>query len=135
MQISLQSGIRRTAAEQDTARENAAEKGQTMLEKIKSYTRTDEKVIEQVIDQDVVMINHMVLPHGEALPEHRANSNVFMVVVRGQVTLRLDQQDPHSYTFGQIIEIPYQTLMNVSNQAEEILEFFVVKAPGPRTMS
>lgn len=106
-----------------------------MLEKIKSFTKTDEKVIEQVIDQDVVMINHMVLPQGEALPEHRANSNVFMTVVRGQVTLRLDNQDPHQYLCGQIIEIPYQTLMNVSNQSEQILEFFVVKAPGPRTMA
>ena len=103
-----------------------------MLEKTKQFTRTDEKTIEQVIDQDVVMINHMVLPKGDALPEHNANSNVFMTVVRGTVTLQLGSQEAHTYVHGNIIEIPFGTRMNVSNQHDETLELFVVKAPGPR---
>src|SRR5690554_2996571 len=99
-------------------------RGSHMLEKTKEFSRTEEKTIEQVIDQDVVMINHMVLPKGEALPEHNANSNVFMTVVRGTVTLQLASQEPHEYEHGQIIEIPYGTRMNVSNQHDKTLELF-----------
>ncbi|NCC48754.1 MAG: hypothetical protein EOM13_06840 [Clostridia bacterium] len=106
-----------------------------MLEKPYAFAGGEEKTIEQVIDRDEVMINHMILPRGAALPQHNANSNVFMTVVRGQVTLQLDDQPPHCYEAGQIIEIPFRTLMNVSNQDEAVLELFVIKAPGPRTMN
>lgn len=106
-----------------------------MLEKPYTFTRSEAKTIEQVVDLDEVMINHMILPRGAALPQHNANSNVFMTVVRGRVTLQLDDQEAHAYDAGQIIEIPFRTLMNVSNQDDAVLELFVIKAPGPRTMN
>ncbi len=106
-----------------------------MLEKQYTFTKGDEKTIERVIERDEVMINHMILPQHAALPQHNANSNVFMIVARGQVTLQLDDQPAHRYEAGQIIEIPFRTLMNVSNQDEPILELWVIKAPGPHLMN
>ena len=103
-----------------------------MIENVRKFSRKNDKVVEQIIDQDVVMINHMILPKGEALPEHKANSNVFMTTVKGKVTLKLNDQNPQVYDSGHILEIPYNTLMNVSNQHDELLELFVVKAPGPK---
>ena len=49
-----------------------------MIETIFTYTATDEKVIERLINEDVAMINHVVLPGGERLPEHHSDSNVFL---------------------------------------------------------
>lgn len=106
-----------------------------MVEKYVRFTVTNEKTIEKVIDQDLVAINHMVLPQGDSLPEHYANSNVFMVVARGTVTLRLDEQEDHKYEAGNILQIPYKTKMNVSNKDPQVLELFVVKAPGPSAMN
>jgi quercetin dioxygenase-like cupin family protein len=103
-----------------------------MVEKPYSFTLTDEKLVERILEDDHVGINHMVLPRGGALPEHYSNSHVYMIVLRGQVTLQLNEQPEHRYPAGTIVNIPYQTKMNVSNQDEEILEFFVVKAPSPR---
>jgi quercetin dioxygenase-like cupin family protein len=68
----------------------------------------------------------------QGLPEHYSNSNVYMIVVRGTLTLQLDEQEPHKYGKGNIINIPFHTKMNVNNKDEEVLELFVMKAPNPR---
>jgi quercetin dioxygenase-like cupin family protein len=107
---------------------------QQMVENKFEFTKTDTKLIERIIEDDNVGINHMVLPKGDALPEHYSNSNVYMIVVRGQVSLKLDDQDEHVYPSGSIITIPFKTKMNAYNQLDEILEFFVVKAPSPKHM-
>ena len=106
-----------------------------MIEKHNSFTVTNDKVIERIIDYDAGGINHMVLPKGEGLPIHFANAPVYMIVVRGEITLALDEQDHHTYPAGSILEIPYQTKMDVKNLQDEVTELFVVKAPGPRSMS
>lgn len=103
-----------------------------MLEKIYGFSTLDTKNIEKLIDDDPILINHMVLPKGEGLPEHYSNSNVYMIIIRGSMTLALDEQEPHLYHSGQIINIPYHTKMNVNNYNEAILEFFVIKSPNPR---
>lgn len=103
-----------------------------MIEKTYPFKVTGPKAIEKIIDEDHVAINHMVLGRGDRLPRHNANSNVYMVVVRGAVTLGLDDQAPHRYQAGSIVNIPYDTRMDVINEDEETLEMFVVKAPGPK---
>ncbi len=103
-----------------------------MLEKVYSYATSDIKNIERLIDDEPVLINHMVLPKGEGLPEHYSNSNVYMIIVRGNMTIGLDDQEPHLYSAGQIINIPYNIKMNVKNFHDDVLEFFVVKAPNPK---
>ncbi len=96
-----------------------------MVDKTTPFTRTDMKTIERVISNENLDINHMVLGNGDALPEHNANSHVQMIVVRGTIPLRLDDQDPHDYPAGHI----------VSNTHDPIAEIFVVKAPAPASMS
>ena len=106
-----------------------------MVEKLYSFSLADGKVIERIFEDDNAAINHMILQRDDALPEHRANSNVYMIVVRGNITLQLDDQQPHSYPRGSLLGIPYRTLMNVSNQNNDVAEIFVVKAPSPTKMT
>ena len=103
-----------------------------MIEKQYKFQETKDKLIERIVDDENVNINHIVLPKGGALPEHYSNSNVYMIVISGKITLKLNDQDEHSYSSGSIINIPYNTKMNVSNQQDEVMEFFIVKAPSPR---
>ena len=103
-----------------------------MVEQKYVFKRTDDKLIERVVDDENVNINHMMLPKGQALPEHYSNSNVYLIVVSGTITLELDEQDEHIYPAGSILSIPHNTRMNVFNQHEGMLEFFVIKAPNPR---
>lgn len=102
-----------------------------MIETVFSYSLEDERKVEKLIDADEVMINHMIFPKDAGLPEHNANSNVYMVILRGTLTLQLADQEPHRYGRGSIVNIPYGTRMNVSNRDEAVLEMFVIKAPTP----
>lgn len=102
-----------------------------MIETIFTYTATDEKVIERLINEDVAMINHVVLPGGERLPEHHSDSNVFLIVVRGKLSMQLGEQEAHVYS-ERVVQVPFHTKMNITNGGDEPVEFFIVKTPHPR---
>lgn len=104
-----------------------------MIERLFPFSKVgNEKIVERLVDDDAAAINHMILPQGQSLPVHEANSNVYMIVIQGYLTLQLNQQDAHRYEAGQIVNIPFGTTMDVGNKDEAILEFFVVKSPNPR---
>ncbi|NMD42829.1 MAG: hypothetical protein GYA86_05930 [Firmicutes bacterium] len=105
-----------------------------MIETKFNFTRTDGKTVEKIVEDERVAINHLVLPQGEALPEHRANSFVHMIVVRGILTLELEGQEEQQYPAGSIVAIPYRTRMHPQNRDDGVLEFFVIKAPSPKTI-
>ena len=105
-----------------------------MIEKKYNYRLVESKLIEKIIDDENLALNHMVLTKDTGLPEHYSNSNVYLIIIRGKMTIKLNDNDKAVYTKGDIINIPYNTKMNVNNYYEEILEFFVVKAPNPRDM-
>lgn len=103
-----------------------------MLEKNFKYSIENNKAIEKIINDDNLHLNHMVLNKDEGLPEHFSNSNVYMIVIRGTLSIQLDEQDVHEYVKGDILNIPYKTKMNVGNKHDETLEIFVIKAPNPK---
>lgn len=103
-----------------------------MLEKHYKYAITEEKTIERIIDDSNIHLNHMVLTTGTGLPEHFSNSNVYMVLIRGNMSIKLNEDETQLYCAGDIINIPFNTKMNVNNQHEEVLEFFVIKSPNPK---
>lgn len=103
-----------------------------MLEKLYTYSKEDSKKIEKLIDDDNLLLNHMIFTKDTGLPEHYSNSNVYMIVVRGTLSLQLGDQEPQSYVSGHIINIPYNVKMNVNNFNDDVLEFFVIKAPNPK---
>ena len=75
---------------------------------------------------------YMVLNKNDALPEHYSNSNVYMTVIRGKLSIGLNNQEIHKYEKGTLLVIPFQTKMNVRNLHEETLELIVVKVPAPK---
>jgi len=103
-----------------------------MVEQVFKLSVTDEKAIEKVIFDENVHYLHMVFNQNEGLPEHLSNSNVYMTVVRGTLSIGLDDQEVHQYEKSTLLKIPYKTKMNVKNSNEEVLELIVVKAPAPK---
>ena len=102
-----------------------------MIEQIYNLSRGNEKAVEKVIFDENIHYLHMVFNKGEGLPEHFSNSNVYMTVVRGELSIGLNDQEIHKYEAGTLLKIPYQTKMNVKNLNEETLELIIVKAPAP----
>ena len=54
-----------------------------------------------------------------------------MTVVRGKLSIALDDQEIHTYEAGTLLKIPENTKMNVRNLHDPVLELIVVKAPAP----
>ena len=84
-----------------------------MVEQIFSLSRGNEKAVEKVIFDENLHYLHMVFNKTEGLPEHFSNSNVYMTVVRGKLSIGLNDQEIHEYEAGTLLKIPFQTKMNV----------------------
>ena len=102
-----------------------------MVEQVFKLSLGNKKTVEKVIFDENVHYLHMVFNQEEGLPEHFSNSNVYMTVVRGVLSIGLDEQEIHEYGAGTLLKIPFQTKMNVRNRHTETLELIVVKAPAP----
>ncbi|MGK0466447.1 MAG: quercetin dioxygenase-like cupin family protein [Clostridium sp.] len=103
-----------------------------MIEKNYKFNKSSKKNVAKVIDDDNLLLMHMTLTKGTGLAEHFSNSNVYMVITKGILTIKLGQQVEKEYQQGNIVNIPYNIKMNINNFNEEILEFFVIKAPNPK---
>ena len=102
-----------------------------MIEQIFQMAQNDKRTIEKVIADENVNFNHMILGKDEGLPEHFSNSNVYMTVIRGLLSIGLNEQEIHEYPAGTVLKIPKGIKMNVKNLYDDTLELIVVKAPAP----
>jgi quercetin dioxygenase-like cupin family protein len=105
-----------------------------MIEGVHQYTRTENFTMEKVIDDERVNINHIVDQPAGAVPVHVPNSHGHQIVVRGTLSLSLEDGAAHQYPAGSVIAVPFDTKMAIRNEGTETLEFFVVKVPNPRDM-
>ena len=105
--------------------------GFNMIEKVFLMSKGNEKAVEKVIFDENIHYLHMVFNKGEGLPEHFSNSNVYMTVVRGTLSIGLNDQEIHEYSNSTLLKIPVNTKMNVKNIHDDTLELIVVKSPAP----
>jgi quercetin dioxygenase-like cupin family protein len=103
-----------------------------MIEKVFPLSDASERTVEKVVQDDNLDYIHMLFNKDEGLPIHFSNSNVYMTVLRGQLSIALDDQDVHVYPAGTLLKIPYHIQMNVQNKHDEMLELLVIKAPAPK---
>ena len=104
-----------------------------MIEKEYVLSQTDEKAIEKVLFDENLHYIHVVFNKDDGLPVHNSNSNVYMTVIRGTLSIGLGEQEIHTYKAGTLLKIPHQTKMNVKNLHSETLELIIVKAPAPNS--
>lgn len=103
-----------------------------MVEQVYKLTLGDTKTVEKVIFDENVNYLHMIFNQDEGLPEHYSNSTVYMTILRGKLSIQLDDQDNHEYEAGTVLKIPFKTKMKVKNLHQHTLELIVVKAPAPK---
>lgn len=102
-----------------------------MIENIYEMSTGNENTIEKILQDENIHYIHMIFQKGNGLPEHLSNANVYMTVVKGILSIDLNDQGIHQYCEGTLIKIPANTKMNVKNLNEAVLELIVVKAPSP----
>jgi len=103
-----------------------------MIEQVFKLSQKPRKTVEKIIQDDNLDYIHMVFNKDEGIPVHYSNSNVYMTVLNGTLSISLNKQEVAVYPSGTLIKIPYRTKMNVRNLHDDILELIVVKAPSPK---
>lgn len=84
-----------------------------------------------LVDENYVQINQVCLEPGQFVPQHNANSNVTLTVLRGEGTFQLSEEVTRMGP-GKLLRIPFQSPMNIRNESKERLVFLVLKTPHPK---
>lgn len=76
------------------------------MNKLFQLKRANEKAVKKVIFDENVHYLHMVFNKEEGLPAHFSNSNAYMTVARGWLSISRNDQEIHEYEAGTLLKIP-----------------------------
>jgi quercetin dioxygenase-like cupin family protein len=95
----------------------------------------DEKMgSRKLVDEKYLQLMQAALKPGQTVPQHNANSNVHILVVRGEVVINLDGTDVLAKE-GSLVPVIHQTLMNIKNKSGRDASFLIIKTPNPSEMA
>ncbi|NLN77680.1 MAG: hypothetical protein GX141_02020 [Armatimonadetes bacterium] len=77
-----------------------------------------------------LQMNLVMLPAGQSVPGHNANSNVRLLVLQGKLTVELDGQRTELQTH-EMVDTVLGTPMQIMNLSDTNTAFLVIKTPNP----
>jgi quercetin dioxygenase-like cupin family protein len=87
----------------------------------------------KLVDEDYLLVMQAALKPGQMVPQHNADSNVRIIIIRGEVVVDLDGEKIKALE-GDIVPATPGTPMNIVNQSEDDATFLIIKTPHPRMM-
>ena len=87
----------------------------------------------KLVDEKYLLMIQAALQPGQSVPQHNANSNVHLVVLKGEVVVNLDGIDTIAKE-GMLLPVVNKTPMNIKNQSQENATFLILKTPNPSEM-
>lgn len=99
-----------------------------MIEKITDYENKGGETLRNLVDEESVIINHVVMEPGQSFPAHITEHEVHIIIVKGAISISLEKQDAHEYHVGKMISFPKGIVSALSNPTDGHTELFVVKS-------
>lgn len=87
----------------------------------------------KIVDEKYLLMMQAALKPGQSVPQHTANSNVNILVVRGEVVVNLNGTESVAKE-GLLVPIAYKTSMSVVNKSNKDASFLIIKTPNPSEM-
>lgn len=87
----------------------------------------------KLAERDELLLMQAALKPGQRVPPHRANSNVHLLILEGEVVVDLDGNKIPAAK-GDLVPVAHGTPMYVVNEGEEKATFLIIKTPHPRVM-
>lgn len=94
---------------------------------IYSYSLTDQETLENVFDRGDCLMNHVIMPPGKVFPKHPTDAHVYITVLRGELTISLEDEAPIQLKRGQVGNVPKGIMSSLSNVSEDVVELIVLK--------
>ncbi len=98
-----------------------------MIEQVQQATKTKEHILENLFEKGPFKLNHVVIKPGQVFPKHNTDADVYIIIVKGKLTLQLADEASSVYEKRQVVHVPYNTPSELSNKSEKITEAYVVK--------
>jgi len=106
-----------------------------MINVLENIPFQDEKMgSRKLADEKYLLLMQAALKPGQSVPQHNANSNVHILVVRGEVAINLDGAELLARE-GSLLPVSHQTAMNISNRSGQDASFLIIKTPNPSEMA
>lgn len=87
----------------------------------------------QLVDEKHLLVMQVGLKPGQQVPPHNANSNVHLLILKGQVIVTLDGKDIVAAR-GDLVPVAFKTPMSIRNASQENASFLILKSPNPSEM-
>ena len=88
----------------------------------------------KLVDEKYALIMQAALRPGQRVPQHNANANVHLLILKGDVVVNLDGIDTRLKE-GALFPVAHKTPMHVRNESQENASFLIIKTPNPSEMS
>jgi quercetin dioxygenase-like cupin family protein len=87
----------------------------------------------KLVDEKYLLVMQAALKPGQGVPQHNANSNVHILVVKGAVVINLNGTQSLAQE-GSLVPVIHKTSMNVMNKSNQNASFLIIKTPNPSEM-
>jgi quercetin dioxygenase-like cupin family protein len=88
----------------------------------------------KLVDEKYLLVMQVALESGQGVPQHNANSNVHILVIRGSIDIDLEGMVTKALE-GDMVRVKFGTPMRIDNSSKERATFLVIKTPHPDEMS
>lgn len=101
--------------------------GRTMIEKLYKFALTDKDLFENVLSEKDFVLNHVIVKEGKVFPKHKTDAEVYIIIIRGKLTIDIGNQGEKRFEAGNVVYIPFGIETVLGNKNPETAEVFVVK--------
>ncbi|MDD2484475.1 MAG: cupin domain-containing protein [Eubacteriales bacterium] len=92
------------------------------------YTLTDSETFENVFKEENLLMNHVLIPPGKFFEKHPTDANVHVIILRGALTVAVDDGERVSYEKGSVLNISKGSPSELGNAGNEPTELMVIKS-------
>lgn len=95
--------------------------------KVLEYTKDTEDIFEHLVKEDAFELNHVVIKPGFHFPGHPTDAAVIITVVKGVLTVKLEDNESLTFEAGKVVQVEQGILSVLGNDEDGPCELFVVK--------
>lgn len=108
--------------------------GKVLINVLESAPYTDKGFGRaKLVDEKQLQLMQIALLPGQAMPKHKANSHVHILILEGEILAGLNGVDTRLRK-GDLIPVAFGTPMFIRNESKEKATFTVWKTPNPSEM-
>lgn len=94
---------------------------------IYNFSLTDKEVLENVFKKEDILMNHVVIEPGKIFPKHPTDAEVIAIVLKGELSVTVEDMEMQTFKFGQVVNIAKGTMSELGNRSDLLVELLVIK--------